>query len=64
MIYFIIYSILSITFYFLICKKNLNKTSDQTLQSKTQNLLYCGTERVLQYLLDFYTRISYLITLL
>ena len=49
MTYFIIYSILSTTFQFLYLKKNLNKTSDQTLQTKTQNLLYCGTEGVIFY---------------
>ena len=44
--YFIIYSILSITFHFLYLQKKIDKTSDQTLQTKTQNPLYCGTEGV------------------
>ena len=43
---FIIYSTLSTTFRFLYLQKNLNKTSGQTLQAKTENPLYCGTEGV------------------
>ena len=43
---FILFVTLSTTFHFYTCKKNLNKTSGQTLQAKTKNLLYCGTEGV------------------
>ena len=44
--YFIIQSTLSTTLCFYICINFLNKTSVQTVQAKTQNILYYGTEGV------------------
>ncbi len=45
--YFTIQSTLSTTFRFLYLHKFLNKTSGQTIQTKTQNPLSYGTEGVL-----------------